>query len=152
MADTGDAMTKFIPDQLMNHILPFNWDVTKVWALGTPVDEVPVSDLEYLLHLPLWSSVQGKGMLFDLAPISVITDRTISPWQTERLQSADTTYALDLLLYQGKSWILDGVHRFARLYSEGKDTVRARFHPESCVPNIIVGQQAAQRDALTGAP
>lgn len=50
-------MTKTIPDILEDEILPFDWDVRKVWELKADVVDVPTFEFVYLLKLPLWSSV-----------------------------------------------------------------------------------------------
>jgi hypothetical protein len=140
LAGKNSMMSKNIPTELRDHILPFNWDVTKVWSLDVKVVDVLISKFEYLLNLPLWSSVGGKGMLFDLKPMSVISNPSISPYQAERLSITDTTYPIDFLIFNDRPWILDGVHRLAKLYSRGEAKVRTRFHPESSLPMIIVDQ------------
>lgn len=127
---------KSFPCILQNHILPFNWDVRKVWALKADAVEVPLSDFSYLLDLPLWSSVKGQ-MLFNLSPISVIENPHVSAYQTERLASTDMQYPLDFLMFDGRPWILDGVHRLARLYQDKKDVFKARFHDSDVLPLIL---------------
>ncbi|CAH1073392.1 hypothetical protein NTG1052_20075 [Candidatus Nitrotoga sp. 1052] len=65
-------MPKVIPEVLKEHILPFNWDVCKVWAVDTDTVQVSCSEFAYLLDLPLWSSVPCRGLLFDTCLIDVI--------------------------------------------------------------------------------
>lgn len=133
-------MAKRIPDSLKPHILPFNWDVRQVWALATPAVRVVRCQYDYLLDLPLWSSVQGCGMLFDISPMAVIRDPAASPYQTGRIAQTDICHPLDFLLYGGHSWILDGVHRLAKHHILGSETIMARFHPPTQIPIIRLGE------------
>ncbi len=129
-------MEKQIPDILRSHILPFDWDVTSVWSLQSQVIEENRSKFDYLLHLPLWSSVPNKGMLFDISPIEVITEPMRSPHQIERIEKSDESYPIDMLRFEEKLWILDGVHRLAKLYRSDAKLVRLRIHPESVIEII----------------
>jgi hypothetical protein len=131
-------MTKIIPPNLENHILPFNWDVRKVWTLPTQVTSQKILDFEYLLDLPLWSSVKGSGMLFNLSPNEVIQDPSISPYQAERISVADISFPLDFLMYQRRTWVLDGVHRLAKHKLIGNSVFEVRFHDESTVSEIKI--------------
>mgnify|MGYP001144762350 CR=1 FL=1 len=129
-------MEKQVPEPLKPHILPFNWDVNAVWSIAAPAGKVERSTLDYLLHLPLWSSVPNRGMLFDISPIEVLEDPNCSPYQIERIEKADETIPIDLLEWNGKRWILDGVHRLAKLYREATEQVEVRIHPASAINKI----------------
>lgn len=131
-------MAKNIPDALKDHILPFNWDVRKVWALAAATTQIPCGEFLHWLELPLWSSVPGRGMLFDIRPIDVIRDESLSPFQARRLNEANLGFPVDLLIIEEKRWILDGVHRIAKHFVLGSRTIPARFHDESVIPQIIV--------------
>ncbi len=130
------AFESQIPEVLKAHILPLRWDVRRVWALEAPVVEVPRQDFDYLLELPIWSSRKGAGMLFDVVPMAVIRDPSVCPYQARRIEDADTRWPLDFLLYQGRPWILDGVHRLARHRMEGAEVIRVRFHPQDVARHI----------------
>ena len=130
-------MIKNIPDSLQDHILPFNWDVSRVWGLNACTERIERTQLDYLLKLPLWSSVPGKGMLFDISPLEVILDSAKYPHQTSRVQKAATFYPIDLLVFNRKIWILDGVHRIAKLYVMKQSELSARYHSPNCIPNIV---------------
>ncbi|MCX9155649.1 hypothetical protein OPU71_05865 [Niveibacterium sp. 24ML] len=132
-------MPKQVPAALEAHILPFHWDVRKVWALDSEPVAVPVSDFVYLLELPLWSSVPDQGLLFDVCPMQVIRDPRASAHQTRRLNNADLRYPIDVLLISEKRWILDGVHRIAKHFAQNHSTLLARFHDESVIPFIRQG-------------
>ena len=126
-------MSKYIPEILKDYILPFNWSAKAVWALKSPVLRVQRVEYDYLLNLPLWSSVAGKGLLFDTKPIDVINDPSISTYQTARLKNVDIAYPLDFLIFKGRKWILDGVHRLAKLYMFKKEIINVRLHPGTCI-------------------
>jgi len=140
-------MEKQIPELLKDHILPFDWDVKSVWSLDSQIIEEKRSKLDYLLHLPLWSSVPNEGMLFDITPIEVITDPRRSPHQTERIEKTDESYPIDMLHFEGKLWILDGVHRLAKLFRSGSDVVRMRVHPDSVIQKIRSANKAVDTTA-----
>lgn len=128
-----------VPDILQDHILPFNWDTRKVWAIKADAVRVPVSEFAYLLELPLWSSVPRQGMLFDVRPIDVIRDPRVCRYQAQRLRRAELQYPIDVLVAREKRWILDGVHRIARHVMLNHPTLSVRFHDESIIPAIKPG-------------
>lgn len=131
-------MVKSIPAELEHHVLPFNWDVGRLWTLPCAVRDEHRARFDYLLDLPFWSSVPDAGMLFDLVPMTVIQDPASAPHHAERILSTDTSYPLEFLEYRDKCWILDGVHRLSRLYMSGVARVRIRIHDTSIIPGIRV--------------
>jgi hypothetical protein len=135
-------MPKIVPAILKDHILPFNWDVHKVWALKADIVQVPCSEFAYLLELPLWSSVPEQGLLFDTCPMDVICDPNVSVYQYQRLQQIELQYPIDVLVAQDKRWILDGVHRVAKHFIANSPTLSVRFHDESIIPVIKLDQQS----------
>ncbi|THF67415.1 hypothetical protein E6C76_03355 [Pseudothauera nasutitermitis] len=132
-------MAKIIPDILKDHILPFDWDVRKVWELSADVIEVLTSEFVYLLKLPLWSSVSKQGLLFDICPMDVIHDPHASIYQAQRLQQTELRYPIEVLTVKGKRWVLDGVHRVAKSFTLNKSALFVRFHDESVIPSIKIG-------------
>lgn len=132
-------MPKVVPEILRDHILPFNWDVRKVWVLEAEILQVQLSEFAYLFELPLWSSVPNHGLLFDICPIEVIRNPDASSYQTQRLHQVDLRYPIDILRFQGRLWVLDGVHRVAKHFILSSSTFPARFHDESIISAISVG-------------
>ncbi|MCB4358824.1 hypothetical protein [Quatrionicoccus australiensis] len=131
---------KHLPEVLKPHILPFDWDVRRVWMLEAATHRIKCSEFAYLLELPLWSSCAGQGMLFDTCPGDVIRDRALSPYQTRRLEEVDLMYPVDVLLLDNRRWILDGVHRIARHFQLKHPEIPVRFHDFRVVPDILVKQ------------
>jgi len=127
---------KPIPQELQAHILPFDWDVCKVWFLPTLPEQIKRSELDYLLDLKLWSSIPNAGMLFDISPRSVIESPAASPHQYQRIQQADTSFPIDMLSFRNRRWILDGVHRLAKLCIIDSEWVALRLHSETLIAAI----------------
>ncbi|MCK5829863.1 MAG: hypothetical protein KAH20_06130 [Methylococcales bacterium] len=131
-------MIKSIPIELQEHILPFNWDVTLVWALSTPTQEVYREEFDYFLTLPLWSSTPNFGMLFDVSPIEVIKSPDRFPHEYRRILQADTKFPIELLEYNHKNWILDGVHRLVKMYLKDNKIINIRIHPSDVIPRVKI--------------
>jgi hypothetical protein len=87
-------------------------------------------------------------MLFDLLPREVITFPQKSPHQYRRILAADTGFPIDLLSFRGRQWILDGVHRLAKLALIGGEVVCVRCHPEAIIAKITT--QSEQANAAIG--
>ncbi len=131
-------MAKKVPVSVRDVILPFNWDVEVVWALGAPVTIEKRTDFDYLLYYPLWSSKSGLGMLFDLSPMTVIDYPNASDYQKGRLTNTDTSFPIDVIELEGQTWLLDGSHRLAKLYMDGREEVMVRRHTEAVLDAIVV--------------
>ena len=74
-------MPKTVPPALTDYLLPFNWDVRRVWALPAAVETHPMSTFLNLFERPFWSSRANAGMLFDLTPNQVLADPDRYPHQ-----------------------------------------------------------------------
>ena len=131
-------MGKSVPPALSRHILPFNWDVRRVWCLPTPAQSIAREELDYLLELPLWTSVPKRVMFFDISPRQVLADPQAAPHQYQRIQAADLAFPIDMLDFEGTRWILDGVHRLAKHFLLDHARVDLRLHPSDVVPQIKV--------------
>lgn len=78
-------------------------------------------------------------MLFDISPRDIIESPAHCPHQYQRLQQADTSFAIDMLAYEGQHWILDSVHRLAKLHLMHSEWVALRLHSESIIDDIRTG-------------
>ncbi|MFD2177169.1 hypothetical protein [Veronia pacifica] len=121
-------MSKYIPKELEKFILPFNWDVKKVWELPAPIEDAEMSVFEFMFDLPFWSSRPNAGMLFDISPNEVLENMNLYPHQKDRVENADIQYPIDLIFENGTYYILDGLHRLARHKLMGNKTIKARRH------------------------
>lgn len=140
-------MRKIIPEKLKEHVLPFDWDVAAVWSLPALAVDEPIERYTYLLHLPLWSSVSGKGMLFDVSPMEVLNSPERYPHQARRTSEANEAFPIDTVIYGDRKWILDGMHRLAKAYLQGAKKIAVRTHPEEAIAYIRTPGNALQRNA-----
>ncbi len=86
-------------------------------------------------------------MLFDVSPMGVLSRPERFPHQMSRINEADVSFPIDMLIWGGRRWILDGVHRIAKAYSQGAKTIAVRTHPEEAVASIRTPNHALQRNA-----
>lgn len=133
-------MPKLIPVGLKDHILPFHWDVRLVWGLRAPITILPRADLDYLLDLRLWSAIPRAGLTFDISPKAAIQNPQASPHQYQRVLDADPAFPIDVLHFENRHWILDGVHRLAKLYLLNHGAVSVRIHSHEVIPIIEVSK------------
>jgi hypothetical protein len=77
-------------------------------------------------------------MLFDISPREVIICPERSLYQYHRIEQADISFPVDLLIYQERQWILDGVHRLTKIFQLGAEFVPVRLHLETVIPHIKV--------------
>lgn len=102
-----------------------------MWALEIPVTEIDIAELQWHFDEPLWSS-RPPEPLFDLTPREVLAEPSAYPHHTRRIRTAALEFPLDLFPYGGRWVVLDGLHRLARLVSDGAPCARVRrLPPES---------------------
>jgi len=109
-------------------VLPFDWDVERVWALDAPVEEVALETVQFLLESPFWSLNPNRFTDFDLCPLDVLCGTWESDYHLDRISRADTLHPIDLIDHSARLWILDGIHRVAKLYQRGSRRVLMRRH------------------------
>jgi len=114
----------------------FHWDNRAVWALDLEVERLDRTELDWHLDRPFWST-RPPQPLFDLRPRDVLRDGSVHEVHAERIRVADLRYPLDVMQCRGRLAILDGIHRLARLESEGADEVRVRRVPRALIPRIL---------------
>ena len=121
-------MSKDVPDHMKELVLPFDWDVRRVWALEASVEKVALQRVQFLLESPFWSHNPTRFTDFDLRPMDVLCGAIRSEYHLGRIDEADTSHPIDLIDHDARLWILDGVHRVAKLYRRGRRSVRMRRH------------------------
>lgn len=123
-----------LPEEIREHGYDFHWDNEKVWALDIPVQEISVSELEWIFDFPFWSYDGGK---YNLTPRKVIENIDLYPEHKDRVLGADISHPIDTMENQnGKLQILDGLHRLVRLVLEGNKVVKVRKIPRKVIPLI----------------
>jgi hypothetical protein len=104
-----------------------SWRVERLWELaeGLPVSEVAVPSLEHMLDEVVWFNVSQD------ADHDRPTARAVAV-HSERIHSADLSYPI-LLSAAGE--VMDGMHRLAKAWMLGMDTIKAKqfvSDPEPC--------------------
>jgi hypothetical protein len=124
-----------LPSVLRGVFFTFRWNKQSLWALPTGVDVLRMTEIEWHLDLPVWSS-NPPAPLFDLAPRVVLENPAVHEGHWNRLHAADTTYPLDMFQQSGRWVIMDGYHRLAKLYVDGAESVRVRMHADKLMSVI----------------
>lgn len=124
---------RVMPDIIKEVGFDFHWEEEKVWALDLPVEEIPLSDLEWHFDIPFWFLTGGY---YDLKPRDVINNPKDHLLEYGRTMASDLTYPLDIMYWRGKWLLLDGLHRLAKAYVLGWKTIKVRKVPETAIPKI----------------
>ena len=124
-----------VPPIIREKGLNFHWDNHKVWSLDIPIEDMNVSELDWILHTPFWQTENG---FYDLLPIEVINHPEKYPYHQQRILVADIKYPIDIMKNNFGQWlILDGLHRLARLIIEGHQIVKVRKISRGYITNIL---------------
>lgn len=118
---------KYLPPELADWFFPFNWNVQELWNVEGKIEQRDLTSLLWHLDYPFWSSVQGKGILFDIRPKTVLENMDTYPWHKERIYKADLNYPLIISEYKGKEIIMDGLHRFAKASLQDEKIITIRM-------------------------
>lgn len=111
----------------------FHWKESKVWALDLPVEEMPISELEWHFDIPFWFK---SGGFYDLKPRDVIDHPKEHEKEYERTMASDLRHPLDIMFWKGRWLLLDGLHRLVKAKVLGQDTVKVRKVPKESIPLI----------------
>lgn len=115
----------------------FSWDPKKVWKLNEPVVEMDINELLWLFDIPFWDK-EGTDE-WNLTPWDVIRYPDLYRNHSDLVKEADISHPIDLMENKGRWLTLDGLHRLAKLHTQGEKTVRARIIPRSRIPEILKG-------------
>ena len=127
---------KRLPPELADWYFTYNWEVKGAWKLSGKLIEREVASLEWHLDAPLWSSEQGKGMLFDLRPREVLSDPDKYVYHWNRIEKADTSYPICMTSYKGREVVIDGIHRLAKFMSMKTEQVNVKLINENNIREI----------------
>ncbi len=105
----------------------FEWDSKKIWQLDLPVIEINIQDLLWHFDLPFWEK-EGTDD-WNLTPWELLQNSVAEPTHYQKIQQADLQYPLDVIEFKGKYRILDGIHRLAKAYLNGQQTIKVRVVP-----------------------
>jgi len=103
----------------------FDWNEEDIWKLDIPITSMRIEELTWHFDIPFWDRNNGD---YNLRPIDVINNMGKYKDHGSRIKNADTSYPLDILKNpKTNKWtLLDGLHRLAKLYMEGKKVVKVR--------------------------
>jgi len=125
---------KQLPKEIREHGMDFHWDNQKMWLLDIPVEEIDVSEIDWVLDLPFWGH---KGQKYNLCPRHVLENIDLYSEHKKRILKADVSHPIDIMKNQNNRLeILDGVHRLARLILEGNKKVKVRKISRDFIPAI----------------
>jgi hypothetical protein len=127
-------MNRIKPKVIQEVGFDFSWDEKKVWQIKAPIEQMDIAELVWHLHVPfLW---QKPGGYYDLTPHQVLQNPARYADECARVQSADTSYPIDIMKWRGRWVILDGLHRLMKLYESGAKQIEVRKIPISYINDI----------------
>jgi hypothetical protein len=127
-------MKRELPPIIQEVGFDFVWDERKVWELDVPIEEMVTEELTWHLDVPfIWSKPDGY---YDVTPNEVIANREQYAEEINRTLRADTKFPIDIMRWNGRWLILDGLHRLMKQVMEGRLVVQVRKIPQSAIPLI----------------
>lgn len=124
---------RVMPDIIKEVGFDFHWEEEKVWALELPVEEMPITDLEWHFDIPFWFL---PGGYYDLKPRDVINNPRDHLLEYGRTMASDLNYPLDIMNWRGRWLLLDGLHRLVKAYILGWETIKVRKVSQQAIPRI----------------
>lgn len=119
------------PQVIRKYWYSIDWDVEALWALDLPVEVMPISELEWHMDVPIWPDETGAP--YSATPRQVLDDPGTHAVEFDRINAASMRYPLEVFAHKGRTMILDGVHRLAKSYKSGNESVRVRRVPQDAV-------------------
>lgn len=124
-----------VPDIIKEVGFDFSWDERKVWELDVPIEAMPIDELTWHFDVPfIWSKPDG---FYDVNPREVIEHTDQYPEEYQRTLEADAVHPIDIMFWEKRWLIFDGLHRLMKQSIEGKRMVRVRKIPETAIPMIL---------------
>src|SRR5262245_43699897 len=94
-----------LPEVLQGVFFDFLWDTQKVWRLPTQPSVATFDELNWLLDLPVWTTVPGEPR-FDLAPRTVLEQPECFAFRWRRIMSADLAYPMEMFQNDCGRWTI----------------------------------------------
>ena len=117
-----DELLSMMPPALRDALVITPWRLERLHRLELPVEQLEVSELLWLLDLPLW---QRDGVRFQVQPREVLEAPQAYPHHMARIRAADLAYPIHVTDKAGRTTVLDGFHRLAKALMEERSTVDA---------------------------
>jgi endonuclease/exonuclease/phosphatase family metal-dependent hydrolase len=128
-AEAGGIRRKIIEEEWFD----FDWDPEKVWEVDVEPEEMSVGRLEWHLAIPLW---EYEGERNRVTPRQVLDAPDEYPDYFQEIMDTDMSCPIDIMWWNNRWMILDGVHRLAKASHLGHDEITVRKIPHSAVPSI----------------
>jgi hypothetical protein len=113
------------------------WNKTSIWGLNLPIRNVPLSQLQWHLELPFWSTNPPEP-LFNLSPNEVLSISSFDDIHWKRIHMADLSYPIDTAVFADKLVIIDGLHRLASAKYHDREDIQIRVVPPAHIKQIVV--------------
>lgn len=123
-----------IPALLKKVRFNFSYDSKKIWSLHVPVTTIDIKKLVWHLNLPFWEK-EGTDE-WNLTPKQVLKNPAKEPTHYKKILEASLKYPLDIMLYNGKWTLLDGLHRLTKAYMLSHKEIKVRIIPKNKISKI----------------
>ena len=117
-----DELVSGMPPVLREVLVTAPWKLERLHGLEMPVERLALSNLLWLLDLPLW---QRNGVRFRVRPHDVLADPQAYPHHMARIRAADLAYPIHVTDKGGRTTVLDGFHRLTKAHLEGRPSIDA---------------------------
>ncbi len=116
----------------------FEWDFRKIWDMDLEPEPMPIKEVEWHLDLPLW---EHKGQENNISPREVMQNPTRNRRHYLKIMEAELEFPVEVMWWNGRWMMLDGVHRLAKAVQLGHDTLMVHKVPHERIPEIQVDRQ-----------
>ena len=117
-----DDLMAGMPPALHDALVTSPWKLERLHRLELPVEQLALSDLLWLLDLPLW---QLDGVRFRVRPHDVLAQPQAFPHHMARIRAAELAYPIHVTDKAGRTTVLDGFHRLAKARLQQRATIDA---------------------------
>ena len=129
------AVIAAIPDTVLDVRVAFYWQDAALYALTSPVREVPAAALAAALDVPFWCD---RDRLVAVSARGVLARPDRYPEHRVRIEAVDTAYPIALSGDGRRAVVPDGYHRLANAALRGRSTLSARIMIDEDLPGILV--------------
>ena len=102
----------------------FEIDEVKLHNLDAPIEEIPISEIDYNLDIPYFEKMGTDD--WNLTPRMLIENFDREKLHAKKVEEADLKYPIEIYKNKDRWIILDGVHRFTKAVQLGKKTIKVR--------------------------
>jgi len=99
-----------------------------------PVEDIDISKLDHNLDICYLESLWTDDR--NLSPKMLIKNFIYEKKHAKKVENADTIYPIEIYFFKWKRIILDGVHRYTKIYMSGVKTIKVRKITEEILPKI----------------